>query len=170
MTLQDYIFTSESVSEGHPDKVCDQISDAILDEHLKGDNRSRVALESLVTTDLIVLSGEITSKTKVDYEKIARGVVADIGVASRAYGAHRKRRRVLLASHAHLSGAFDHEIDLFLLLVVPRNLSAFRLQGDETDAEIRAFDRRGPAHQVLRSSPGRISSTFNVLQIHDTHR
>lgn len=79
MSVKDYIFTSESVSEGHPDKVCDQISDAILDEHVKGDTRSRVALETLVTTNRIVLSGEITSSVEVDYEKVARMVVDDIG-------------------------------------------------------------------------------------------
>ena len=69
MVIKDYIFTSESVSEGHPDKVADQISDAILDEHIKGDKRSRVALETLVTTDRIVLSGEVTSKQAVDYRE-----------------------------------------------------------------------------------------------------
>ncbi len=79
MNLENYIFTSESVSEGHPDKVCDQISDAILDAHLEGDRKSRVALETLVTTDKVVLAGEITSTIKVDYEKIARGVIDDIG-------------------------------------------------------------------------------------------
>jgi len=79
MYLDNYIFTSESVSEGHPDKVCDQISDAILDAHLAGDKNSRVALETLVTTDKVVLAGEITSSAKVDYEKVARGVVDDIG-------------------------------------------------------------------------------------------
>ncbi|HPJ37996.1 MAG TPA: methionine adenosyltransferase [Spirochaetota bacterium] len=79
MALKDYLFTSESVSEGHPDKVADQISDGILDAHLSGDPGSRVALETLVTTDRIVLSGEITSGTTVDYEKIAREVVAGIG-------------------------------------------------------------------------------------------
>ena len=79
MVIKNYIFTSESVSEGHPDKVADQISDAILDEHLKGDKRSRVAMETLVTTDRIIMAGEITSSQKVDYEKAARGVVADIG-------------------------------------------------------------------------------------------
>ncbi len=79
MVSKDYIFTSESVSEGHPDKVADQISDAMLDEHIKGDKKSRVAMETLVTTDRIVLSGEITSSQKVDYDKVARQVVADIG-------------------------------------------------------------------------------------------
>jgi S-adenosylmethionine synthetase len=79
MVNNNYIFTSESVSEGHPDKVADQISDAILDEHIKGDKRSRVAMETLVTTGRVILAGEITSSCEVDYEKVARRVVADIG-------------------------------------------------------------------------------------------
>jgi S-adenosylmethionine synthetase len=79
MELGSYIFTSESVSEGHPDKIADQISDAILDEHIKGDKRSRVAIETLVTTGRIIISGEVTSSVEVDYEKVARSTVADIG-------------------------------------------------------------------------------------------
>ncbi len=79
MSGKNYLFTSESVSEGHPDKCADQISDAILDEHIKGDKTSRVACETLVTTNRIVISGEITSKTAADYEKVARRVVKNIG-------------------------------------------------------------------------------------------
>lgn len=74
-----YFFTSESVSEGHPDKLCDQISDAILDAYLTGDPNSRVACECLVTTDRLCIAGEITSKTKVDVEKIAREVIENVG-------------------------------------------------------------------------------------------
>ena len=66
-----HIFTSESVSEGHPDKVSDQISDAILDACLAGDPTSRVACETLVTTDLAVIAGEITTATNVDFESVA---------------------------------------------------------------------------------------------------
>jgi S-adenosylmethionine synthetase len=79
MPLKDFIFTSESVSEGHPDKVSDQISDAVLDAHLARDKDSRVACETLVTTNLIVLAGEITSGGDVDYEKVARNAVREIG-------------------------------------------------------------------------------------------
>jgi S-adenosylmethionine synthetase len=79
MRMGSYIFTSESVSEGHPDKIADQISDAILDEHIKGDKKSRVAIETLVTTGRIIVSGEVTSSVSVDYEKVARSIVADIG-------------------------------------------------------------------------------------------
>ncbi|HPN83831.1 MAG TPA: S-adenosylmethionine synthetase N-terminal domain-containing protein, partial [Victivallales bacterium] len=64
----DHVFTSESVSEGHPDKVADQISDAILDACLKDDPSSRVACETLVTTDIVVISGEITTKSSVNWE------------------------------------------------------------------------------------------------------
>jgi S-adenosylmethionine synthetase len=73
------VFTSESVSEGHPDKVSDQISDAILDAHLDLDPNSRVACETLVTTDLIVVAGEITSEGEVDYVKVARKTAREIG-------------------------------------------------------------------------------------------
>jgi S-adenosylmethionine synthetase len=79
MPAKNFTFTSESVSEGHPDKVCDQVSDGVLDAHLAGDPNSRVACETLVTTDLIVVAGEITSSQKVDHEKVARDVVRNIG-------------------------------------------------------------------------------------------
>ena len=74
-----YIFTSESVSEGHPDKICDQISDAILDECLKSDPNSRVACETLIKNNTVVVAGEITSKANIDFENVARKVVEDIG-------------------------------------------------------------------------------------------
>ncbi|MCP4136178.1 MAG: methionine adenosyltransferase [bacterium] len=98
--VKDYIFTSESVSEGHPDKVSDQISDAILDAHIGGDKKSRVALETLVTTDRIVLSGEITSGQDVDYEKVAREVVADIGYNDPEIGFDAKTCKVDVHVHA----------------------------------------------------------------------
>jgi S-adenosylmethionine synthetase len=79
MTLQNFIFTSESVSEGHPDKVADQISDAILDAILKQDPNGRVACETLVKNNVVVLAGEITSNAPVNYEGIARDVIRDIG-------------------------------------------------------------------------------------------
>src|SRR5277367_3064305 len=86
MPLKDFLFTSESVSEGHPDKMCDQISDAVLDAHLAEDPNSRVALESLAKTGLIVLAGEITSKARPDYVKIARETALDIGYNSTEVG------------------------------------------------------------------------------------
>ncbi|MBK8396860.1 MAG: methionine adenosyltransferase [Leptospiraceae bacterium] len=86
MSLNDFIFTSESVSEGHPDKVCDQISDAILDAFLAQDPKSRVACETLVTTNLVVVAGEITSSGKIDAQEIARGVINKIGYNDIAMG------------------------------------------------------------------------------------
>ena len=74
-----YLFTSESVSEGHPDKVADQISDAILDAYLAQDPNSRVAVETMVTTGLVLLSGEVRSKALIDPQQIARNVIRDIG-------------------------------------------------------------------------------------------
>jgi S-adenosylmethionine synthetase len=74
-----YIFTSESVSEGHPDKVCDYIADSILDAHLAADPRSRVACEVLCKSGQVVLAGEITSTALVDYERVARDAIRDIG-------------------------------------------------------------------------------------------
>jgi S-adenosylmethionine synthetase len=79
MPLKDFLFTSESVAEGHPDKMCDQISDAVLDALIAEDPNSRVALESLVKTGLIVLAGEITSRARPDFVRIARDTALDIG-------------------------------------------------------------------------------------------
>ncbi|OGD85302.1 methionine adenosyltransferase [Candidatus Curtissbacteria bacterium RIFCSPLOWO2_01_FULL_41_18] len=79
------IFTSESVCAGHPDKICDQISDAILDAHLADHPQSRVAVETLVTTNKVVIAGEIASKVRADYEKIARNVVKDLGYDNPIY-------------------------------------------------------------------------------------
>lgn len=75
----DFVFTSESVSEGHPDKVCDQISDAVLDEYLRHDPTSRVACETLATTNKLIIAGEITSGHKADLEQIARRTIREIG-------------------------------------------------------------------------------------------
>src|SRR5262245_35449 len=86
MAGKDFLFTSESVSEGHPDKLCDQVSDAILDAHLAGDSDSRVACESLAKTGLVVVAGEITSNAKVNYADVVREVVRDIGYTDSGMG------------------------------------------------------------------------------------
>ncbi len=80
------IFTSESVSAGHPDKVCDQISDAILDAALKDDKNSRVAVETLVKDNQVILAGEITTKSKIDYIDVVRKTILDIGYDKEEYG------------------------------------------------------------------------------------
>lgn len=81
-----YLFTSESVTEGHPDKVADQISDAILDAIIAKDPVARVACETLVTTGLVFISGEITTETYVDIPKIVRNTVKEIGYTRAKYG------------------------------------------------------------------------------------
>jgi S-adenosylmethionine synthetase len=81
-----YLFTSESVTEGHPDKMCDQISDAILDAILKDDPDARVACETATTTGLVIVLGEITTKTYVDFQCVVRDTVRDIGYTDAAYG------------------------------------------------------------------------------------
>ena len=97
MPLKDFLFTSESVGEGHPDKMCDQISDAVLDALLAEDSNSRVALESLAKTGLIVLAGEITSRARPDYVKIARQTAIDIGYDNIEVGFDGKNCAVLTA-------------------------------------------------------------------------
>jgi S-adenosylmethionine synthetase len=92
-----YFFTSESVSEGHPDKVADQISDAILDAILAEDKYSRVAAETLCNTGLVVLAGEITTKAKIDYHGIARQTIKEIGYDNTDYGIDYKGCAVLVA-------------------------------------------------------------------------
>ncbi|HEV2340595.1 MAG TPA: methionine adenosyltransferase [Candidatus Acidoferrales bacterium] len=88
MTRKDekFLFTSESVTEGHPDKIADQISDAILDAVMKDDPMGRVACETLVTTGLVVVAGEITTKCYVDFSDIARNVIRDVGYTRAKYG------------------------------------------------------------------------------------
>jgi len=92
-------FTSESVCAGHPDKICDQISDAVLDEALKADSNSHTAIECLVTTNKIIVSGEIKSKTKINYEKVARNVVKDLGYDSDLYHFNYKTADVEVLVH-----------------------------------------------------------------------
>ena len=72
-------FTSESITEGHPDKLCDQVSDAILDDLLRQDTDSRVAVECLTTAGMVMVAGEVTTRAWCDVQKIARGVIKDIG-------------------------------------------------------------------------------------------
>lgn len=95
MEKERILFTSESVSEGHPDKVCDQISDAILDAVLKEDKNSFVACECFATTDFLLIGGEITTKAKVDYEEVARNVIKDIGYDKDELGFNYKTVKIL---------------------------------------------------------------------------
>lgn len=86
MSIQNFIFTSESVTEGHPDKISDQVSDAVLDAMLKDDPKSRVACETLTTTGLIMVAGEITSKSVVDIPSVVRETIREIGYTDSSMG------------------------------------------------------------------------------------
>ncbi len=105
-----YFFTSESVSMGHPDKVSDQVSDGILDALLAQDPMSRVACETLCTTDLVVLSGELTTKAKIDYVAVTRDVIRDIGYTHEDIGFDADGCRVFLALHSQ-SGDIAQGVD-----------------------------------------------------------
>lgn len=97
MTMNRHLFTSESVTEGHPDKICDQISDAILDEILKKDPLARVACETTVTTGLVLVSGEITTETYIDIPSVVRQTLKDIGYTRAKYGFDAETCAVLTA-------------------------------------------------------------------------
>ncbi len=84
--MKNYVFSSESVTEGHPDKICDNVSDAILDALLKGDKNSRVACETAVKTGFVLLAGEVTTKATIDYAKIVRETIKDIGYTDSSMG------------------------------------------------------------------------------------
>ena len=97
MTVHRHLFTSESVSEGHPDKVADQISDAVLDAMLAGDPDSRVACETLVTTGLVVVAGEITSRAQADIQATVRKVIEDVGYTDPEHGFDSRSCGILVA-------------------------------------------------------------------------
>jgi len=94
-----YFLTSESVTEGHPDKLADQISDSVLDEILKKDPHSRVAVEALLTTGLVIVSGEVTTKAYVDVQAIARKVLRDAGYTKSEYGIDSESCGILSSLH-----------------------------------------------------------------------
>jgi len=100
MKKKNYLFTSESVSEGHPDKICDQISDAVLDACLTIDPYSRVGCETFTTTGMVLVGGEITTKAYVDIQEIARGVAKKIGYSRAEYGLDFGSMSVLNAIHS----------------------------------------------------------------------
>src|SRR5437660_1922922 len=123
----EYLFTSESVTEGHPDKVADQISDGVLDACLREDPASRVACETLVNTGLVVVSGEITTQTYVDVQEVARETIRKIGYVDASLGFSADSCAVLnaidkqsadiaqgvdQAYEARTDASDDHELDV----------------------------------------------------------
>jgi S-adenosylmethionine synthetase len=97
--MEKYLFTSESVTEGHPDKICDQISDSVLDALLEQDKNSHVAVECFTTTGLVIVGGEVTTNGYTDVQKIVRKVLDDIGYTDPAYGIDAEHAGVLVSIH-----------------------------------------------------------------------
>src|SRR5512139_3903757 len=114
MTSPKLMFTSESVSEGHPDKLCDQISDAVLDACLEQDPRSRVACETATKTGFVALLGEITTKAVINYDELARKVITDIGYDSSDKGFDGNSCGVLVAiakQSGDIAMGVDHALE-----------------------------------------------------------
>ncbi|HET7559378.1 MAG TPA: methionine adenosyltransferase, partial [Limnochordia bacterium] len=131
MSAQSYLFTSESVTEGHPDKICDQISDAVLDAILEQDPMARVACETATATGLILVLGEITTKAQVDITQIARRTLLEIGYDNAAYGIDGNTCAVLTAL-GRQSPDIAQGVDLALEV---------RAGGDDPDSRIGAGDQ-----------------------------
>ena len=126
------IFTSESVTEGHPDKICDQISDAILDELMKQDKNSRVACETSITTGLVLVMGEITTKGYVDVQKVVRDTIRDIGYDRAKYGFDADTCGVIVALDEQSSD---------IAMGVEKSLEAKETDNEEENEDIGAGDQ-----------------------------
>jgi S-adenosylmethionine synthetase len=109
---KEYLFTSEAVFEGHPDKVADQISDAILDAHLSLDPKARVACNTMIAKDLVVIAGEITSAARIDYEEVARQKLKEIGYTNHSCGLDGNTCKILFSiseQSTNIAGGIDRE-------------------------------------------------------------
>jgi S-adenosylmethionine synthetase len=187
---QRHIFTSESVTEGHPDKMADQISDAVLDAVLAEDSTGRVACEVLVTTGMCIVAGEITTKTYVDVPKLAREVIADIGFTDAAFGFDAKTCGVLniiqsqspdIAMGVDTGGAGDQGLmfgyacdetdELMPLPIVLAHKLTRRLSDARRSGEV-SFLRPDGKSQVsveyVNGRPARIDAVVISTQHHDT--
>ena len=159
----DFLFTSESVSEGHPDKVADQISDAILDAIFKEDPRSRVAAETLCNTGLVVLAGEITTNAHVDYIQVARDTIKRIGYDNTEYGIDYKGCAVLVAYDKQsndIAQGVDHAHDDHLNMGAGDQGLMFGYACDETPVMMPApiyYAHRLVERQAMLRRDGRLS-------------
>ena len=136
-TKNRFLFTSESVTEGHPDKIADQISDAILDACFEQDPYSRVACETLTATGLVVIAGEITTKAYVDFQTLVRGVVASIGYDNALYGFDANTCAVIAAVEeggARWVGIQDGKHEVVVLFNDPISRNTLALRADDVTA------------------------------------
>ncbi len=156
---RNFLFTSESVTEGHPDKIADQISDAVLDEVMRQDPKGRVACETLVTTGLVVVSGEITTTAHVDYDELIRKTVEQVGYDNALYGFDSttcavmctiKRQSPDIAMGVDTGGAGDQGLMFGLCLQRDRRVDA---HADPVGPPLDATPRRSPQEQESRFPP-----------------
>ena len=152
LTSPKYFFTSESVTEGHPDKVCDQISDAVLDAIFTDDPQARVACECSVTTGLVLVMGEITTNTYVDLNTLVRDVILDIGYTRAKYGFDGETCGVIVSIK---------EQSADIALGVDKALEA--KSGEMTEEEIEATGAgdQGMIRQVMEESMDRFQVAVN---------
>jgi len=154
------VFTSESVTEGHPDKICDQVSDAVLDACLAEDPRSRVACETAVKTGYVMLMGEVTTRAHVNYDKLVREVVTGIGFDDSAKGFDGNTCGVLVA-------IMQQSADI--ALGVDKALEA--KSGQMTDAEVEAkFREFCGSHLGERGCDAVLKAVWNLEQAADVGR
>ncbi len=159
-----HLFTSESVTEGHPDKIADQISDSILDAILAQDPVGRVACETLVTTGLAVVAGEITTTARVDYQDVVRATIAEVGYTRAKYGFDAETCAVLSSIHRQspdiaqgvdTGGAGDQGLMFGYACTRDRGADA---AADHARAQARARPLRAPAATASSSTSGPTAS------------
>ena len=153
MNAPHYLFTSESVTEGHPDKMCDQISDAILDAILREDGQARVACETATTTGTVIVLGEITTKTYVDFQEVIRETVRGIGYTDARFGFDYRTCGTLVSVHEHTTFGHDVAKEARLAQRILETDDVAGAPDDRRELRTQIDDALPPCHSAMR--PGR---------------